>query len=123
MLIGEPGRPVDTWLAALALGQWAEETHEPLAGYLVGKNLALHEQYARAATWLDRALDAGVPSPRIGRELLRQRAICACALGDHVALARVKKDVDAPGSPFAGSSGGRRDWVLRLLARCEGNAP
>jgi len=118
LLIGEPGRPVDTWLGALAIGQWAEETHEPLAGYLVGKNLALHDQYARAATWLDRALDAGVPSMRIGRELLRQRAVCACALDDREALARVRKDVEAPASPFAGSSGGRRDWVLRLIARC-----
>jgi tetratricopeptide (TPR) repeat protein len=121
LLIGEPGRPVDTWLGALAIGQWAEETHEPLAGYLVGKNLALHDQYARAATWLDRALDAGLPSARIGRELLRQRAICACALDDHEALARVRRAVDAPASPFADSSGGRRDWVLRLIARCGGS--
>jgi tetratricopeptide (TPR) repeat protein len=118
LLIGEPGRPADSWLGALAIGQWSEETHEPLAGYLVGKNLAQHDQYARAATWLDRALDGGVPSARIGRELLRQRAICACALDDRDALARVRKSVDAPGSPFAGSSGGRRDWVLRLIARC-----
>ena len=118
LLIGEPGRPVDSWLGALAIGQWAEETHEPLAGYLVGKNLAQHDQYARAATWLDRALEAGVPSARVGRELLRQRAICACALGDREALARVRRNVDAPASPFAGSSGGRRDWVLRLIARC-----
>ena len=121
LLIGEPGRPVDSWLGALAMGQWAEETHEPLAGYLVGKNLALHDQYARAAIWLDRALDAGVPSARIGRELLRQRAICACALDDREALARLRKAVDAPSSPFAGSSGGRRDWVLRLIARCGGS--
>jgi tetratricopeptide (TPR) repeat protein len=119
LLIGEPGRPVDGWLGALALGEWAEETHEPLAGYLVGKNLALHDQYARAATWLDRALDAGVPSRRIGRELLRQRAVCACALADRAALAHVRESIDAPESPFAGSSGGRRDWILRLIARCD----
>jgi hypothetical protein len=118
LLVGEPGRPVDAWLGALALGQWAEETHEPLAGYLVGKNLVLHDEYARAATWLDRALDSGVPSPRIGRELLRQRAICACALGDALGLARVKESTEAPSSPFAESSGGRREWLLRLIARC-----
>jgi hypothetical protein len=118
LLVGEPGRPLDPWLGALAIGQWAEETHEPLAGYLVGKNLALHDEYGRAAAWLDRALDVGVSSPRIGRELLRQRAICACALSDRDALAQVKERTEAPGSPFAGTSGGRRDWVLRFIARC-----
>ncbi|MGD0530137.1 MAG: hypothetical protein ABSE49_33695, partial [Polyangiaceae bacterium] len=122
LLISEPGRPVDSWLGALALGEWAEETHEPLAGYLVGKNLTLHDQYARAATWLDRALEAGVPSRRIGRELLRQRAVCACALADRAALTHVRESIDAPESPFAGSSGGRREWILRLTARCGDDA-
>jgi hypothetical protein len=119
LLVGEPGRPVDAWLGALAIGQWAAETHEPLAGYLVGKNLAQHDQYARAATWLDRALDNGVPSARIARELLRQRAICACALGDRPALDRVKEITEGADSPFGGSSGGRREWLLRLIARCD----
>jgi len=122
LLVGEPGRPVDAWLGALALGQWAEETHEPLAGYLIGKNLALHDEYARAATWLDRALDGGVPTPRIGRELLRQRAICACALGDRPGLARARESAESPESPFAGGSGGRHDWLLRFIARCENEA-
>ncbi|HEY8039747.1 MAG TPA: hypothetical protein VIF15_08145 [Polyangiaceae bacterium] len=118
LLVGEPGHPLDTWLGALSLGEWAAETHEPLAGYLIGKNLALHDHYARAATWLDRALEAGVPTARIGRELLRQRAVCACALGDADGIARVRTEVQEAGSPFEGSSGGRREWVLRLLARC-----
>ncbi len=118
MLVGEPGRPVDGWLGALSLGEWAEETHEPLAGYLAGKNLALREQWSRAAASLDRALAAGVPTPRIGRELLRQRAICACAVGDVDALGHVREQVEAPDSPFGGSSGGRRAWLLRLVDRC-----
>jgi hypothetical protein len=118
LLVGEPGRPVDSWLGALSLGGWAEETHEPLAGYLVGKNLTLREDWKRAAAWLDRALDAGVPSPRVGRELLRQRAVCACALGDADALGHIRELALADGSPFAGSSGGRRAAVLRLVARC-----
>jgi hypothetical protein len=121
LLVGEPGRPVDTWLGALSLGGWAEETHEPLAGYLVGKNLTLREDWQRAAAWLDRALAAGVPTARIGRELLRQRAICACALGDADAMGRIREQLDGEGSPFAGSSGGRRAWVMRLLARCGQN--
>jgi hypothetical protein len=120
LLVGEPGKPVDSWIGALSLGQWSEETHEPLSAYLVGKNLALREDYARAATWLDRAIEEGAETPRIGRELLRQRAICACALEDRAALAKVKALVTQPGSPFEGSAGGRREWVLRLVERCGG---
>jgi tetratricopeptide (TPR) repeat protein len=115
LLVGEPGRPLDTWLGALSLGTWAEETHEPLAAYLVGKNLVLHEHYARAARWLDRALDARIPSPRVGRELLRQRAVAACALGDRDALGRVERMVDDPASPFEDGYGGRKEWLLRLV--------
>ena len=120
LLVGEPGRPVDSWLGALSLGSWAAETHEPLATYLVGKNLGNHEQYVRAAAWLDRAIDAGVPTAHIGREVLRERAVVACALADAASLDRVRELVEADDSPFAGSSGGRREWILRLVARCGG---
>jgi hypothetical protein len=120
MLVGEPGKPVDSWVGALSLGQWSEETHEPLAAYLAGKNLALREDYARGASWLDRAIEAGAETPRIGRELLRQRAICACALEDKGTLEKVKTLVTEPGSPFEGSAGGRKEWVLRLVERCGG---
>lgn len=118
LLVGEPGRPLDSWLGALSLGAWAEETHEPLAGYLIGKNLALKEDWARAATWLDRALDGGVPTPRVGRELLRQRAIVACATRDAEGQAFVRRRLDDEASPFSGSAGGRRAWIVRLLDRC-----
>jgi hypothetical protein len=121
LLIGEPGRPGDPWLGALSLGTWAQEAGEPLASYLVGKNLALREQYMRAASWLDRALDAGVPTASVARELLRQRAICACAVRDVAAIERVRGLVEAPSSPFErGASSGRKQWVLRLMARCKG---
>jgi hypothetical protein len=120
LLIGSPGRPVDPWLGALYLGLWAEWAHDPLAGYLVGRNLAPHDQYARAAEWLDGALERGVPSLRVRREILRQRAVGACAREDAEGLARVKRLIDERGSPFEGSAGGRRDWLLRLIARCGG---
>jgi hypothetical protein len=124
LLIGTPGRPVDSWLGALSLGTWAEQAHEPLADYLIGKNLALHAEYARAASWLDSALDAGASTPSVGRELLRQRAICACALGDSGPLERVKERVQAEASPFAKSAGGgRKQSVLALVARCAETSP
>jgi hypothetical protein len=121
LLIGEPGRPADPWVGALSLGIWAGQKHEPMAGYLIGKNLALHAEYARAAVWLDTAFDDGVATASIGRELLRQRGVCACALGDAAAIERVRERVEANGSPFAQSAGsGRKQWLLALLARCAG---
>ncbi len=119
LLVGSPGRPVGAWEGALSLGLWEGETREPLAGYLIGKNLVLHDEYARAAAWLDRAIDDGPPSARVGRELLRQRAVAACALGDGASLGRVKALVEEKGSPFEqDAGGGRKEWVLRLVARC-----
>jgi hypothetical protein len=118
LLIGEPGRPVDSWLAALSLGAWTEQGADPLAAYLAGKNLVLHEEYSRARGWLDRAPPAEL-TPRVAREALRQQAVCACALADVSALEQVERAVLERGSPFEGTSGGRREWVLRLVARCK----
>jgi hypothetical protein len=119
LLVGEPGRPTDPWLGPLSLGTWAEATQSPLAEYLIGKNLSLHERYERAGQWLDRSLSDNLPTASIAREMLRQRAICACALRDSAAIDRVRTLVLAPGSPFErGRGGGRKEWVLRLLARC-----
>jgi hypothetical protein len=119
LLIGEPGWPADPWLGALSLATWAEATHLPLAAYLVGKNLALREQYARAASWLDRALSGTISEPAAARELLRQRAICACALQDESAMEGARGRIEAQDSPFAqGAGSGRRRWVLSLIARC-----
>jgi len=118
LLIGEPGHPADAWSGALLLGVWAGDVRDPLASYLVGKNLVRHEDWARASVWLDRALASGPPTARIGREVLRQRAICACALGDAGGLDGITRAVLSDDSPFAGSSGGRREWLLALIARC-----
>jgi len=119
LLVGTPGRTVDPWLGALSLAVWAEADHDPLAAYLIGKNLALHGEYARAAASLDSAFEAGVPTPSVGRELLRQRAVCACALQDSNAIERVRARVQSDASPFAKSAGGgRKQSVLALLARC-----
>jgi hypothetical protein len=118
LLIGSPGHPQDAWVGGVTLGLWSGATGSPLAEYLVGKNYGLREEWGRAAQWLDRAREAGAPTPRIGREILRERAIGACAMADRAALADLARAVDAEGSPFVGTSGGRREWLLRLIARC-----
>ena len=125
ILLAEPGRPQEPWLGALSLGTWMQASKAPLAEYLAGKNLTLHDAWVRAAPALDRALEGGEGSsgrtlpPRIAREALRQRAIGACVLRDAETQARVKAAVLGADSPFTGSAGGRRDGLLRLLARCD----
>ena len=119
LLIGAPGRPVDATEATARLGAWAEGTHDSVADYVLGKNLAQREWWNEAAAHLDRALDTGTePTARIARELLRQRAISACALSDSAGIARVRSAMQSDASPFRGSSGGRREWLETLLARC-----
>ncbi len=120
LLLGGDGRPPDVFLSGLWLGVWSNGGDEPLADYLVGKNLVNHAYYALAATFLDRALASPFPTPRVGREIIRSRAVAACALGDAGAVERMKRAVVAAESPFAGSSGGRRASLERLLARCTG---
>jgi hypothetical protein len=119
LLVGQRGRPTDPWLGALALGVWAGATHDPLADYLAGKNLAVHEDWERASVWLDEALREPMPTARIGRELVRMRAICACALRDSSSLAHLRGSLGQPDSPFASGSGGRREWLTRLMDRCD----
>jgi hypothetical protein len=118
LLIGAGARPVDPWQGALALGAWAGKAGDPLAAYLVGKNLGVREAWEPAATWLDVALSSPPATPRIGRELLRERGICACALQDRAAVDRVRAAMNAPGSPFGEGRGGRRESLLALLDRC-----
>jgi hypothetical protein len=120
LLLAQPGRPPEPWLGALSLGSWTEETRAPLAEYLAGKNLTQHGQWARAAPALDQVLRGGSElTPRIAREALRQRAIGACVLRDSGTLSAVREAVLSATSPFAGTSGGRRGSLLRLLERCE----
>jgi hypothetical protein len=117
LLVGEHGRPVDGEEALARVAAWARGTGDPVAEYVLGKNLANREFWAEAAEHLDRAIEAGEPTIRIGRELLKERAICACALGDQAKASEVRERVEAKGGAFEGS-GGRRAWVLAFLDRC-----
>ncbi len=123
LLLGSQHRAADIVVAALELGEWSEATRAPLAGYLIGKNLTQRGWYVLASAYLDRVLEVGAPTARIGRETLRQRAVCACALHDTKAVALLRQKVQAPAGPFGANAGGRRDSVLRLLDRCEPALP
>jgi hypothetical protein len=115
LLLGDEKHGPDIFLAGVALGRWSDDA---LADYLVGRNLVQRGFYENGAAVLDAALVMGLPTPRIARETLRQRAIAACATRDRPALDRVRARIEGPDDPFRGASGGRRDATLRLIARC-----
>ncbi len=119
LLLGDAKHPADVFVAGLELGRW-EPARNAVAGYLVGRNLVQRGFFEDAARVLDGAIGGEPPLPtvRLAREALRQRAIAGCALGDRDALARVRAKVEGEGTPFVGASAGRRDAVLRMIARC-----
>jgi tetratricopeptide (TPR) repeat protein len=118
LLIGTPGHPPDPKLGMISVAEWAGETGDALAEYLLGKNLQQWGEWQDAARHLDRAQAKGVPTARIGRELLRARVVCACVLDDRQAIERAASLMASPESPFADDAGGRRQWVTSLIARC-----
>jgi hypothetical protein len=120
LLIGEGEHPPDAWVGAFTLGRWAAGAPSALAAYLAGKNLGRHDQWVRSASWLDDALTMGLPTERIGREALRQRVIAACVLEDSDALQRLRQRIEAADSAYSHTAGGRKEWLLRLCARCAG---
>ncbi len=117
LLIGAPGRPIDADEGLAFIASWARASHDPVAEYVLGKNLANHEFWREAGEHLDVAIAGGVPTPRIARELLKQRAIAACALGDTEKAREVSGRIEAADGPFAGSVG-RREWARGVLDRC-----
>jgi hypothetical protein len=126
LLLAEPGHSGDAWLGAFALGSAAGAPGVGVdwAAYLAGKNVAIHDRWERSAALLDRLFDGPnvrAPTRRIGREAIRQRAIDACVLRDHPALVRMRQAALSDSSPFAGGSGGRKESLLRLIARCDGD--
>ncbi len=124
LLIAAPGkRPPDSTLAAAMVGEWSgAHSESALASYLLAKSEMSRGYDEQAAKYFDVVLaapaDASDLTPRIRREALRQRAVCACATNDAAAQSRVRALAEDPRGVYAGSAGGRRDNVLRLLHRC-----
>jgi tetratricopeptide (TPR) repeat protein len=118
LLLGDAKRGPDVFLGGVELGAWSAKAPSGLVSYLIGRNLVNRGFFEDGARHLDAALAGALPTPRVARETLRQRAIAACALGDGPALTTLRARVDGPDDPFSGASGGRRDATLRLLERC-----
>jgi hypothetical protein len=117
LLVGTKGRPADAEEGLANVARWAGASHDAVAEYVLGKNLANREFWAEASARLSAALLAGVPTPHIEREALRQRAFAACALGDLDAAREIRDRVVSSGGPFAESLG-RREWLVGFLGRC-----
>ncbi len=126
LLLGDATHGPDVFVGGVELGRWEASTSKSaLVSYLVGRNLVQRGFFEQGAAALDEAASAEPPLPtaRLLRETLRQRAVAACALGDGAALARVHALVEAPRvDAFTGAAGGRRDGVLRMIARCRASA-
>src|SRR5262249_7535065 len=124
LLLGDELHGPDLFVGGVALGEWKKAAAvaghgSALARYLAGRNLVSRGFYAEGAKELDASLALGPETPRIAREAVRQRAIAACALSDRAALASMRSRIESPDDPFAGSAGeGRRESILRMIARC-----
>lgn len=138
LLLGDgKGRGPDQLQAGVLLGMMLREQdvgrseiprdpRDPLAAYLVGKNLSQHGLHREGLAWLEVAHHGRATLPkRVFRELERQRVVANCALGDAAGakgIADVKAWFDArtpDDDPFAHTSGGRSASFQRLLRRCQ----
>ncbi|MCL2726020.1 MAG: hypothetical protein FWD69_16465 [Polyangiaceae bacterium] len=120
LLLGDSVHGPDIFLGGIALGTWNATKPSALASYLMGRNLVNRGLYEDGARMLDDACARlpELPTPRLARETLRQRAIAACAMNDTSALERVRTLIASPDDPFRDAAGGRREATLRMIARC-----
>lgn len=118
LLLGDEKRGPNVFLGGIELGAWHAEARSPLGSYLIGRNLLNHGFIEAGAKALDEALEGTLPTPRLARETIRQRAIAACALSDQETLVRLRARIESDADPFSGASGGRRSATLRMIARC-----
>lgn len=127
LLLGDAKHGADIFVGGVELGRWeASPAKSALGSYLVGRNLVQRGFFEKGARVLDEATDATPPLPtaRLRRETIRQRAVAACALGDAAALDAARARIETPSEldAFGGAAGGRRDAVLRMIARCRATA-
>ncbi len=118
LLLGDAKHGPDIFLGGVQLGGWGKSQGSGLASYLVGRNLISRGFYEDGAGALDVALAGSLPTARVTRETIRQRAVAACALGDQVALATLRARLEGAEDPFKGAAGGRRESTLAMIGRC-----
>jgi hypothetical protein len=115
LLLGLPGRAPDATLGLARLEVWRAATGDPLADYLLGRNL-LARSAADGLAALRRADRGPLPTVRIRREAARQLAIAACVTRDGDALAEAHAAIARERA--AGAPSGYLEEVTRHLATC-----
>jgi len=118
LLLGDQKHGADIFLGGVSLGVWRATEPSAVVSYLVGRNLVSRGFYEEGERHLDDALAGPLPTPRVARETIRQRAVAACALGEADALIKLRARIEGPDDPFKGASGGRREATLRMISRC-----
>jgi hypothetical protein len=122
LLLGDGEHAPEPFVAGVFLGEWLNDgalPRSPFASYLFGRNLVQRGFYREGAQVLDAALGGELPTPRILREAVRQRAIAACATRDQNALRALEALLGGSNDPFRGGQGGRREATIRMIVRCK----
>lgn len=115
LLLGLPGRGPDMTVALARVEAWRAETHDPLADYLLGRNL-VGKSLPDATAALLRASAGPLPTARVRREAARQLAVVACMGRDSNVLAAARAAVAR--EIQSGAPGGWREEVERQLGAC-----
>ncbi|MFO0671406.1 MAG: hypothetical protein U0235_17535 [Polyangiaceae bacterium] len=115
LLVGLPGRGPDMTVALARVEAWRSETHDPLADYLLGRNLVA-KSLPDASAALKRAVTGPLPTARVRREAARQLVIAACMAQDRPLLETARGAVAR--EVVAGAPGGWREDVERQIRAC-----
>ena len=115
LLVGLPGRGPDMTVALARVEAWRSETHDPLADYLLGRNLVA-KSLPDASAALKRAVTGPLPTARVRREAARQLVIAACMAQDRPLLETARGAVTR--EVVAGAPGGWREDVERQIRAC-----
>ena len=122
LLIGSRGRPADAEEGLARVAAWAKGTEDPVAEYVLGKNLLNREFWAEAAEHFDRAIAVGgadgpdrARAPQGARDL-RVRA------GRSRPGPRRSGARRSEGWPVRGERRAARRGLLATDARCDGIA-
>jgi tetratricopeptide (TPR) repeat protein len=117
LLIGHGGRGPDKVRAAEALGGWAaEKPADGLPEYLLARSFISTGQFDEAAERLERAINTGLPIPRVAAEALRLRLVVACALGNTSGVEKWVGEYLARSDVFMA----RRQAMAKFASRCTG---
>lgn len=113
MLVGDESHTPDPFVFGVELARGETRKDSALGHYLIARQMASRARHDDVLRELDRAKAAGAyPVQSVAREALRMEAVSACATANRARIDALRPLAEAT------LAGGRKDSVLRLLARC-----